>query len=117
MDDGGDGVEERKVGLAGQLLDRPGQARRGEGAGGDDHARPVGRRQPVDLLAHHGDQRVGCELLRDGGREGVAVHGQGTAGRELVAVGSRHHQRAGAAHLLVQEPDGVGLLIVGTKGI
>jgi hypothetical protein len=43
----------------GQLEDRVGKRGRGEGAGGDHHAVPVGRRQAGDLLAGDGDQGMG----------------------------------------------------------
>ena len=58
MHDRRDGVEEGELGLAGELLDGGGQRRRGERAGGDDDAVPVGRRQAGDLAALDGDQRV-----------------------------------------------------------
>jgi hypothetical protein len=38
--------------------DRFGQRGRGQRAGGDDHAVPVGRRQAGDLAALDGDQRM-----------------------------------------------------------
>ena len=51
------------------------------------------------------------------GREIVAVDGQRAAGRQLVRVARAHDQRAGAAHLLVQQADGVGLGVVGAEGV
>ncbi len=35
----------------------------------------------------------------------------------LLASAARHDQRGGAAHLLVQQPDGVGLPFVGAEGV
>ena len=57
------------------------------------------------------------ERRRDGLRKSVAVDRERAAGRKLVAVAHRHDQRAGAPHLGVQQPDGVGLGIVGAKGV
>ena len=97
--------------------DRFGQRRRGEGAGGDDDAVPVVGRQAGHFLAPQLDQRMGEQGLLDGGREAVTVDGQRAAGRQLVGVGRAHDQRAGAAHLLVQEADGVVDGIVGAEGV
>ena len=49
MHDGRDGVEEGKLGFAGQCLDGARQRRRGEGAGRHDDAVPIGGRQARDL--------------------------------------------------------------------
>ena len=97
--------------------DRLGQRRRGEGAGGDDHAVPVGRRQARHLLAPELDQRMGEQRLLHGGGEAVAVDGERAAGRQLVRVGRAHDQRAGAPHLLVQQADRVVRGIVGAEGV
>ncbi len=78
---------------------------------------PFGRRQAGDLAALDGDQRVLGQLLGDIGREVIAVDGQRPAGGQLVAVARRHDQRAGAAHLLVQQADGVGGGIVGAEAV
>ena len=47
----------------------------------------------------------------------VAVHRQRAARRQLVAVGRRQDQRAAAAHLLMQQADGVVHRIVGAEGV
>ena len=60
MDDGGDGVEEGELALAGEPADRFGERRRGQGAGGDDDIVPVGGRQAGDLAALERDQRMGA---------------------------------------------------------
>ena len=60
---------------------------------------------------------MGCERRGDGVGEALAVDGKRAAGRHLMAVGHAHDQRAGAAHLLMQEADGIGLAIVGAEGI
>ena len=62
-------------------------------------------------------QRMGEQRLLHGGREAVPVDGERAAGRQLVRVGRAHDQRAGAAHLLVQQADGVVLRIVGAEGV
>ena len=58
-----------------------------------------------------------AQRRRDGLRKAVAIDRERAAGRKLVAVAHRHDQRAGAPHLGVQQPDGVGLGIVGAEGI
>ena len=58
MHDRRDGIEERQRVLAGELADRVGQRRRGEGAGRDDDVVPVRGRQAGDLLARDFDQRM-----------------------------------------------------------
>ena len=50
-------------------------------------------------------------------REAVAVHGERAAGRHLVRVAAGHDERAAAAHLGVQQPDGVVLPVVGAEGV
>ena len=93
------------------------ERRRRERPGGDDDAVPLGRRQAGDLAALDGDQRVLGERARDLGGEMIAIDGQRAAGRQLVGVAGRHDQRAGAAHLLVQQADGVGVDIVGAERV
>ena len=87
MDDGGDGVEEGERALVGEGADGRGERRRGEGAGGDDDAGPVGGREAGDLGAVDGDEGVGLEAGGDLGREGHAVDGERAAGGDGVAVG------------------------------
>ena len=50
-------------------------------------------------------------------REALAVDCERAACRQLVGVGRGHDQRSGAAHLLMQQPNGVGLPFVGAEGI
>ena len=78
---------------------------------------PLGRRQAGDLAALDRDQRVLRELARDRGRETIAVDGERAAGRQLVGVAGSHDQRAGAAHLLVQQADRVGGRVVGAERV
>ncbi len=47
----------------------------------------------------------------------MAVHGQRAARGQLVRVGRAQDERTGAAHLLMQQADGVVLPIVGAEGI
>ena len=60
---------------------------------------------------------MGFERLGDGIGEGMAVDGQRAAGRQARGVGAAQDQRAGAAHLLMQQADGVVLGIVGAQGV
>ena len=50
-------------------------------------------------------------------REALAVDCERAPGRQLVGVGRRHDQRGGAAHLLMQQSDGVGLPFVRAEGV
>ncbi len=117
MNDRGDGVEEGQVLFAGQPADSLGQGRRGEGACGDDHAVPVGGGRAGHLFANDGDVGMGFQGLGDRGRKAIAVHGQGAARRHLVGVRLAQDQRTAAAHLRVQEPDGVIGPIVGPERV
>ena len=74
-------------------------------------------RQAGDLAALDRDQGMAGEALRHLGGEGVAIDGERAAGRQLVAVGGGEDQRAGAAHLLVQETDGARLPVVGAERV
>jgi len=57
------------------------------------------------------------QRLLDRGREAVAVDRERAAGRQLVRIGRLHDQRAGAAHLLVQQADRIVGRIVGAEGV
>ena len=57
------------------------------------------------------------QRLLDRGREAVAVDRERPAGRQLVGIGCAHDQRAGAAHLLVQQAHGIVGRIVGAEGV
>ena len=61
----------------------------------------------------------GCvsERRRDRGGEAFAVDRQRAAGRNLMRVGRPHDQRAGAAQLLVEQADGIGLGVVGAERV
>ena len=75
------------------------------------------RRHAGNLTAFDGDKGMIAQRLRDVRREMIAVHRQRASGRKLVGVASRHDQRAGAAHFLVQQPDRVGGGIVGAETV
>ena len=49
--------------------------------------------------------------------EAFAIDGKRAACRHLILVRGLHDQRLAAAKLLVQEPDGVSLLVVGSEGV
>ena len=57
------------------------------------------------------------QALGDRAREAVAVDRQGAAGGQAMGIGRRQDQRAGAAHLLMQQADGVVLGIVGAQRV
>ena len=85
---------------------------RGEGARRHDDAVPIGRRKSVDLFADDGDQRRGLETLRHLVGKALAIDGERAAGGKLVAVCRGENERACAAHLLMQEADGIARPIV-----
>ena len=70
------------------VADRGRERRRGQGAGGDDDAVPVLRRQAGDFAALDCDQRLGDDRRLDRGGKAVAVDRQRAAGRHLVGVGA-----------------------------
>ncbi len=76
----------------------------------------VGRRRGDELAADL-DQRLGVDRGGDPGGEGVAVDGQRRSRRHPRCVGLAQHQRAEAAHLGVDQPDGVMLGIVGAEAV
>ena len=104
--DRGDGVEERELVFTGQAGDEGGQSRGGEGAGGDDHLAPLGRRR-ADLAALDGDAGMGRDAGGDLGREAVPVHRQRASRGSLVGVAAAQDQRVQPAHLGMKQPDGV----------
>ena len=117
MDDLRDGVEERQLVLAGEAEDRLAEGRGGEGAGGHDHALPLGGRRPGDLAPLETDQGMGEDAPRHRLREAVAVHRQGAARRRLMGVAARHDQRAHPPHFGVQQAHGVVLPVVGAERV
>ena len=112
MDDGGDGVEEGQLPLAGQVQDGLRQGRGSQGTGRDNDIVPVRWRQPLDLFAQNGDQGVGFEPGGDGRRKALPVHGQRAARRHLMDVGTAEDDRVAAAHLGMEQANGIMLPIV-----
>ncbi len=117
MHDRRDGVEEGEFALAGQPPNRLAQRRRRQRPGRNDDALPIIGRQPADFLPRDGDQRMGGKPRRYLSREAVAIDRERAARRQLMRVASRHDQRPRAAHLLMQQADGVVGPIVGTKRV
>ena len=117
VDDGRNGVEEGELVFAGQGADGRCERRRRQRPRGDDDIVPVLGRQSRDLAALHRHQRMAQQGVGDIIGEAVAVNRQGAAGRNLVAAGGGHDERAGASHLLVQESDGVLHLVIRAEGV
>ena len=117
MYDRSDGIEEGKVVLARERLHGGAQGRRRERPRGDDDAVPLGGREAGDLAALDRDERMGAQPLGHLHRKPIAIDGERAAGRQLVAVGSGEDQRARAPHLLMQEPDGARLPVVGAERV
>jgi len=116
MHDRRDRIEESELILARQFADTGGEVGRGEGPCRDDDAVPIIAR-PRDLAALDRDERMRRERLRDRVGETVAIDRERAAGGHLIGVAGAHDQRAETAHLLMQQPDGVVLGIVGTEGV
>jgi hypothetical protein len=117
VNDRSDRIEEGQRVLARELGDGVGQCWRGQRSGGDDDAVPIGRGQSGDFFAADLDQRLRGERRGDGGGKSVAIHRQRAAGRNLIGVRRAHDKRAQPTHFLVQKPDGVEVLVIGTEGI
>ena len=90
---------------------------RGQRPGGDDDVLPFGRRQAGDLAALDGDVGVAVDGRGDGIGEADAVDRQRAAGRQLVRIGLAHDQRTAAPHFLVQQADGIVLVVVGAEAV
>ena len=116
MDDRRDRVEEGERGLAAEPPDGLGERFRGQRAGGDDDAVPVGR-SVADLFAADLDQRLAFERFTNGGGKPVAVDCERAAGGQLVLVRRAHDQRGQPSHLRVQKADGARLRIVGAERV
>ena len=112
MDDRGDGIEEGQLSLAGQVQYGLRQGRGGQGTGGNDDIVPVCRRQALDLFTQYGDQGMGFEPSGDGRRKAFAVNGERAARRHLMDVGGTQDDRVAAAHLGMQQANGIMLPIV-----
>ena len=115
--DGGDGIEEGKRVLARERVDRRAERGRGQWPSGDDHGGPIRRRQAFEFAALHADIRMRRQLFRHLRRKGFAVHGERAAGGKLMALRRLHDEGARAAHLLVEQADGIGFGVVGAEGV
>ena len=117
MDDGGDGVEEGQLRLAGEGAYGCGKPRRGEGACGDNHAFPVAWGRALNLFTSDLNQILSFQRRRHGLREALPVHRQRAACGHLMLVGAAHDERAHAPHLLMQQADRVAGGVVGAEGV
>ena len=97
--------------------DRLGQGRGGQRPAGDDDVAPILRRPAGDLLADHGDVGMVVDRARHGVGKAVPIDRQRAAGRQLVLVGRAHDQRTAAPHLLMQQADGILLVVVGAEAV
>ena len=79
VNNGRNRVKKRQILLAREPAHGFSQGRRGEGAGGDDHIVPFGRRQACHLATLDGDERMRLQLGRHMGRKPIPVHGQSPA--------------------------------------
>ena len=64
-------------------------------------------RNRLDAHPHDLDARMRRQLLRDVAREALAIDGKRTARRHASRIRRRHDERAQAAHLLLENADGV----------
>lgn len=117
MHDGRDDVEEGEAAFAGLRENGPDQRIRGERSGGDDHLAPIFRQLAVDIAALDRDQGMPRNGGGDVGGEAVAVGGECGAGGNFMLVARGDNEVTGAAHLLMQEEDGVVFPVVGAERV
>ncbi len=115
MDDGCDGIEECQPVLPGGRDDALRQRLSGQRTGGHDGRAFGGQR--VDPLADDGDIRVRREHTLDLGAKCVAIDRHCRACGHSRRLARAHDQAVEPAHLVMQQPDRVLLVIVGTEGI
>ena len=115
IDDGGNGIEKGQAVLPCARQDTLRKAGRGQRAGGND--RQAFARQLIDPLPHDLDIGMAFQRLGDGSGENVPVHGQGGTGRHLCLGSGAHDERIQPAHLVMQQADRIGAVIVGTKAV
>ena len=98
--------------------DRVRQRRRGQRSGRDDGRRPFFRRQSGDFLAADGDARMRTRARRVTARENPSrsTASAPPAGSRCASARSQD-QRAGAAHLLMQQADRIVFPIVGPERV
>src|SRR5208337_2309095 len=102
INDGTDGIVERKVFRARERLKAPSQGVRGEGACGDYYK--TGRGNFAQLFPAYGDEWVLGERLSDGGRESLSVNCQCPATWNRALTSTLQQERPGAAQLFLQQP-------------
>ncbi len=115
MHDGGNGVEEGQPFLSCRANNALRQRCRRQRAGCDD-SRTVGG-EGVDPLAHDRDVGMIFQRALHFLREDVAVHGHGRSGRHACNFARAHDERIQISHLVMQQADGILLVIVGAEGI
>jgi hypothetical protein len=71
----------------------------------------------VTSLIFDENQRVGAQAFGHGPGEGVAVDGQGAAGRQAVPLRHFHHQAAGRAHFPMDQAHGIAFVVVRPEGV
>jgi len=112
-----DGIEEGEAVVLCERADRLRQRVGGERSGRDDDIGPVFRRQARDFAALNGNVRM--VFQRPGHRCGksVTIHGKRAACRQAMRVGRTQDQGARAAHLFVQQADGIVLGVIRTERV
>ena len=73
--------------------------------------------KPVDPLPNDLDPGMLLDRARDLRSEFLSIHGQSRAGGNAILVRGAHDQRVERAHLLVKEPDGIVLGVVGAEAV
>ena len=115
IDDGRNRIKERQrlsTGFFGNGLTEGGGRER---TGRDDPASAVG--QGGDLALFNADAGVGAQGIRDRLGKRIAVHGQGAACRQAMAVGGGHDQPARKAHFPMQQTHSILFIIVGSERV
>ena len=77
-----------------------------QGAGCNDGDFPLTERNVRDLLADHGNIRVGTYLLRYSGGKHISVHRKGAAGGNRAVSGNGNGKRAETRHFFFQQTRG-----------
>ena len=107
VDHRSDGIEEGEGFPASRPQDIGGKAGRRERTCGDNHQAVIRAWQGRHLLAAHLDRRLGGDGRFHVAGKSVAIDSQGTSGRHLVAIGSRHDDGIGASQFLVEQAHGI----------
>ncbi len=110
VDDRSDRIEEGQAVRPRRRADRMRQRLGRQRPGRDDGE--AGRGQHVDPLTHHFQRWLRRQCRLDLGRKDIAVDRQGRSGRHPRLGRRRHDQRIELAHLVMQQANGVLLVIV-----